>query len=236
MGEPVQISSFIISAEGKMELFGTDGGPIKPVSTILERSYPRAKNDKVLSSIPLVGTEVVTDPDLALMGHSHIVFIDGNEREISGKRVTVVATIRVRCVPGAEHIEHQIGAAFEFHELDRNADLVAIRLLCSVLEKQRATGDSFPVAFVIDSDLGKFRDFRARTLPLYEDWLLPEWAHLVFASDAAADSLVNRFLRLAHDTSIGLLNVIESRPLDPLPMHFAGPRTEYFRVWTKQPK
>lgn len=173
------------------------------------------------------------DPDLALLGHRHVVVIDGNEREISGRRVTVVATIRARCEPGSGYIEHYVSDAFEFHELDLNADLVAIRIICSEFEKLRKSNESFEVAFVIDSDLGKFRDFRARTIPIYEDWFLPDWAHLVFASDAAADSLVNKLLRLAHSTSIEVLDVIESRPLPPLAWHVSGPRTEYLRVWKK---
>jgi hypothetical protein len=236
MGVPVTVANMKVSEDGRIELYGPGGEFLRPVSAVLERSYPRAKGAKVLSSIPLAGPEMVVDANLAMLDHGQIAVIDGNERVIQGKRVTAVATVRARRGQEPGLMEHFLGTAFEFHDVepDRNADLIAIRLLCSEIEKLRPREDLSSVTFVIDSDLGKFAGFRARTTPIYEDWPLPEWAHLVFASDVAADSLVNVLLRTAHATSCELLDEIESKPLEPLPVHLAGPRTEYFRVWSKQ--
>lgn len=235
MGEKVTINAVQVGISGQIKLIGTGGMEIKPVKVTLKRSYERPKGEKILSSITVRGENIVSDVDMAILGHQVIAVIDANTREIRGQKITVAAVLRARPVGGGR-MQQWISCALEFRNVDCNADLLAIKVLCNEIEKQSGCGPINLVSFVIDSDLNMLEKYRDRISPIIDNWFLPSWASLEYASDSAADSFFNTMLREADSISNQILDVIENGKLEDQAEAHPIPHSEYFRILTLQPK
>ena len=213
MGKPVQINSFSVSADGSFKFMDTNGNSLQPEKAKLERVYERAKGPKVLSSLPISSLAAIAlDPNLALQKYDTIYALDTNTKKVHGQDVSVTAFIIGKWMQRFPNLEFGFNrmVAFEFHNADCHPDLLALKHLVLQMESESFRQKAGRVAIIIDSHLGIFPEIVSRQLPILDDCYFPEFADLVYASDAACDSIVNMLLQAADREANALLREIEA--------------------------
>ena len=234
MGKPVQIKSFSVSADGSFEFFDENGNSLQPAKTTLERGYERAKGSKILSRIPVSSiAPISSDPNLALQKYDTIFAMDTNTRPIHGQEVSVAAFILGKWTERSPTLKLGFApmAALEFHNVDCHPDLLALKHLILQMESDQSRSTAGRIAVVIDSHLGNFPKIVSRQLPILDDCYFPEWASLIYASDAARDSVANMLLKAADRAADTLLLQIESDASQSTSQVEAPEHSSYFRVW-----
>lgn len=233
MGQVVEMR-VSISSDGVIEFGSTDGQPIAPRDFVLERSFMRDSGKrKMLSSIQLPNENFDLDPTDALEASGQITVIDANKRRIRNREVWVAGCVRARLASDGT-LRVWEGNAIEFRDIgDCNADLLAMQMMCADIEDLRVEGLQGQITFVIDSDLGEFSKFRSRQKPLIDDWLLPSWASLAYATSDAVDSLANQLLRRADAMATEILNGIETGLIPDTPTPIWHKHSDYVRILKK---
>ena len=212
MGKPVQINSLSVSADGSFKFLDTNGNSLQPEKTKLERAYERAKGPKVLSRLPISSlAPIALDPNLALQKYDTIYALDTNTKKVHGQDVSVAAFIIGKWMQRFPNLEFGFNrmVALEFHNVDCHPDLLALKHLVLQMESESFRQKAGSIAIVIDSHLGIFPEIVSRQLPILDDCYFPEFADLIYASDAACDSIVNMLLQAADREANALLREIE---------------------------
>ena len=208
MGRPV-----IVTGYGFRPL----GGPrkpneLRPALATVQRSYDRPKGPKVLSLVHLSQDDpLALDPNGALLQFDVTIAIDCNTRQINGQAVSVAVVVQAKWLEGDPLGKPHIQAAGELQFRDaKSPELLALRHVLEGLEASgmAAAGGRFGV--VIDSHLGDLRKIESREAPILDDYFLPSWATLIFASDAANDRVPNALIRASDKRASDLLDRIEA--------------------------
>ena len=237
MGIPVQVKTFSVSADGSFQLFDENGNSLKPVKATLERSYERAKGPKVLSRIPSdISAPISSDPDTALLSYDTIFAIDTNTRSMGGQEISIAAVVlgkwterspTPRCRYSPIH-------ALEFRNVDCHPDLLALKHHIVEMERDPSRPSAGRVAFIVDSHLGNLPKIASREMPVLDDCFFPEWADLIYASDAAQDSVVNVLLRASDRAASSLLQHIQGGAGHDDSQVESPDHASYFRFWKFQ--
>ena len=233
MGEPTIAKGYSMSSSGGVVLFGEDGKPLQHDSATVERSYDRPKGPKILSKVFLdERAELVADIDTATLQFDTIFAVDSNSKRINGRDVWVAAITLCRWQqrhsrPVAEFAPTQ---AMEFRDVDCSPDLLALKRI--LLEIQKTPGIAAGrIGIVLDSHLGDLPKIEGRMIPLLDQYFLPTWAGLIYASDSASDCLPNKLLRASDKAATSLLRKIETGDWrEESPESFFDDRG-CFRVW-----
>jgi len=174
------------------------------------------------------------DAHLALVGFDVIYVIDANTREIRGESVSVAVLVLGRWSARGDG-EAKLGLApmyaLEYRDATVHADLLALHYCVLGLQASREPNSGLKVGIVVDSHLGELEAIRLRTAPVLDDVYLPEWADIIYATDAAADSVVNHLLKFADRESTKLLNLLEADKMPDAPWRSDAIHAAKFRVW-----
>jgi len=95
------------------------------------------------------------------------------------------------------------------------------------------------LGIVVDSALQEHQDINARKVGYYEDHYLPAFASLIYASDASADSLPNKMIKLCNAQATKILANLTPEAIKSIAMrngdkNFAG--YAIVRIKTKDPQ
>lgn len=235
MGIPVQIKNISITTDGSLHLFDENQKPLRPEKSILERSYERTKGPKVLTQIPTSPTNSLTlSPDLALTKYDTIFAIDTNTRKLHGRMVSVAALVLGKWTRAPDlKLCFAPTQALEFHDCDCHPDLLALKHVIMQIENDPRRSTAGNIAFIIDSHLGNFEKIISRQIPILDECYFPKWANLIYASDAASDSISNILLRASDHAANSLLQQIESGAGHLVSQEESPAHASYFRVWNK---
>lgn len=233
MGKPVQISSFSVSADGTFRFLDANGNSLQPEKTKLERIYERAKGPKVLSRLPISSLASITlDPNLALLKYDTIYALDTNTKKAHGQDVSIAAFVIGKWMQRFPSIQFGFSrmAALEFHNVDCHPDLLALKHLVLQMQGENFRQKAGRIAIILDSNLGIFSEIASRQLPILDDCYFPEFADLIYASDAASDSIVNLLLQAADREANALLREIEADADISTMQAEKADHSSYFRV------
>lgn len=234
MGKPVSLRGVGLSPTGELLMIGKEGTPLKHASARVERSYPREKGPKILSRVHLPkDSPLLADPDRALFQFDTLFAIDSNTRIIRDQSVSIAAIVLCKWVQKEPIplIGYAPTQAIEFRNIDCHPDLLAWKHFLLRFEEQKNFSQIGKVALIADSHLGDLAKIESREQPILDNFFLPKWASIVYASDAAKDRITNILLREADNSATNLLNQIEDgdwREESQEPFFDHG---RYFRVW-----
>lgn len=235
MEKPVILKEISISSYGEINMFGDNRKPLPHVSASVVRSYARPKGAKILSRVPLDGSAILNaDLNQTLLQFNRIFAIDSNSQAINGHNVSVAAiTLGTWVEQDSKPIlEYASTQAMEFRDIDCHPDLLALKQFLTRLPQHhpRIFMDG-RIGIVIDSHLRDLPRIEARDIPLLDDFFLPEWATLIYASDAASDSIPNILLRNSDKSATAVLKQIERGDwIEESQEQFFDHGT-YFRIW-----
>ena len=192
------VSSLTVEFDSLSESFTLKEGD--PSKTKLKKIYKRTSGkDKILSSIPQTSKASTFDADLALKQRfDHLIAIDTNTKVHKGNRVAIATAYYV------ENSLKDYDTKIPFIHLgsflirglseDEKAEPIGWFLtLKNKINYRHFKGRSLGVA--VDSELGEHDLINSRTKPFYGRFLLPKEFKLIFATDAAMDSLPNQMIR-----------------------------------------
>jgi hypothetical protein len=235
MGKPVIVSKVGLSPTGELIMIGNDGKPLKHASARVDRSYPREKKGpKILSSIHLPkGSPLLAEPDRALFQFDTIFAIDSNTKTIRDHAVSIAAITLCKWLQKepAPIAGYATTKAIEFRDIDCHPDLLAWKRFLIEIKEHPNFSEIGKVALIADSHLGDLAKIERREQPILDDFFLPEWVSIVYASDKPKDRLSNILLGEAHRYASNLLNQIENgdwREESQEPFIDHG---RYFRIW-----
>ena len=149
-----------------------------------------------------------------------------------GQDVSVAAFIIGKWMQRSPNLEFGFNrmVALEFHNVDCHPDLLALKHLVLQMESEIFRQKAGRIAIIIDSHLGIFPEIVSRQLPILDDCYFPEFADLVYASDAACDSIVNMLLQAADREANALLREIEADADLSTSQFEKSDHSSYFRV------
>lgn len=235
MGEPVKVRAFAMSPSGEIQLIGEDDKPLRHISATIERSYDRPKGPKVLSRVPLGNrAKLIADPDRALLQFDTIFAVDSNSRSINGRMVSVAAITLCKWLQRdpTPVVGFAPTQAMEFRDVDCHPDLLALKHFLIRLRETPNISEAGRIGIVIDSHLGDLPKIEARDVPLLDDYFLPVWVSLIYASDSASDRISNVLLRESDKAATRLLRQIEGGDWKDTSQEPFFDHGDYFRVWS----
>lgn len=189
---------------------------LDPDSVHLERSYAReAKGEKILTSIKTGNPRVPFDVMPALRANYDYLFaVDTNTRERDGRRVSVSIAYctpnsikkagDVPFVPVGGYVSLNVAPAVKPEKLGWHL------FISQILEKSGL--DCLKIGVVVDSELGELPAINKRLQPYYMNFMLPEYATLIYASDASSDSLPSQMIRLCDKVAESIFSQLAHDP------------------------
>ena len=196
---------------------------LDPTSLRSQISYARKKTDKVLTSSPTDGFSALGESfiDSLRKQFDYLIAVDTNTEltRIDGYKVSAccICSINVPLASATETTPYEHLAAYLILDSgdEGNAELLGWHLVATVhintpfLRTQR-------VGVIVDSELGDHIAINARQKPYYGNHLLPDNMTLVYASDAAAETFINRMIRMNDKNASGLIEAVKQKGLSTL--------------------
>jgi hypothetical protein len=152
------------------------------------------------------------EPTAYLEGIERVFAIDTNQRKMLGNTYSVGVVSGVQVKPNdkglldieAKVIDYlpQIGRQ---EKLENKNWKLFIENYLSVPENRKVS-----TGIIVDSDLGSIDKYNSKSLPIYENYFLPENIELIYASaDTKNDTIINKLISFSDEESTKYLNELE---------------------------
>ena len=193
-----KVSSLTVSYNPKDGTIQIDD--IDPETLNLNRSYERVSGkEKLLTSIKTKGTSVSFDtwPELR-SSFDYLVAVDTNTRTIADRRLSV--SIAYHSPRRLKEMTKEVPFVplCGYVMLDVSPEVNPERMGWHLILKNHTDARFFMglhLGFIVDSELGAIPAINKRAMPYYRSHLLPSYSTMIYASDAASDSLPNQMIR-----------------------------------------
>lgn len=156
------------------------GVPVPIESAVSKTAYDRAKGEKVLFQVP---GGVAMDLSGAFSAHSFdwLIAVDTNTKESGAERISITGALLARAalMPGCLRLERLELKCYEFRNVVGKPENLAWR---EVLRGLPLEVRGKRIGLVVDSDLGQIESYNSQTLPIYENFYLPTYVKLIYAS------------------------------------------------------
>lgn len=196
-GVPKQVVGITVDASGAVSMETSDGAA--PVSVVHADMRDRDKGSKYLTRVPVrVGEANIHEFIPALCKYKTIYVIDTNSREIEGKLISVSCIMMCRVEKKDDltyTVQTKYVAAFETHECLEKPENFAIMILHSMIMDGKNYKEDDLFAIVNDSDLGNYKSFNDRSLPIYGNVYLSPNISLLYASADTGKSILNSLMK-----------------------------------------
>lgn len=160
------------------------------------------KKDKVIFRQPIVNNQFVKDINLELIKYDAIVAIDTSYELIEGIKIAFTSVIifsKVSKDDESTYCYQQISDILEWDAttIDKPENLMYAQVIENIRLHNIERNQSPTIAVIVDSDLGNISLFNKRSMPIYEDYFLPENFYLFYAStDIGSENSQNKLLKL----------------------------------------
>ena len=205
-----------------------NGRPVQDVKVV--RSYARSgKKDKIISSINYGSNAPKTTGYMSQWSPANVVVdrfdsliaVDTNTKFINGVWTSVTAAwvIEPEWKKSIQQGRLNMSLLSCFMELHAEPPVDTegrgwYTTLHFGLDQQHATITPQSIGLIVDSKLGDHDRINARTLGYFSNHMLPPSFNLVYASDAAADSFLNKMIRQCDKTASDILLSVENGETD----------------------
>jgi hypothetical protein len=203
--------SVIFNPEIGLQLINEETGKtIAPTNVNSQLYYDRESRPKVVS----YSDSSITPSENAnhvLKNFEYLSAIDTNTRTINGRLISVSIICLGRWINEGEQTKfsfypHLYMDIFDYIEKpERHAWCEFIKLI--VKGENYEGDDNFGI--IVDSELGDIPDINNRTIPLYEEFYLPEKMSLIYASSDKSDTVQNYIIKKCDQLSTERINYLE---------------------------
>jgi len=236
MGKPVVVREAIIGPDGGITLHGEDSVVVAPVQSHLRTSYERPKGPKIVHQVPYGRGQPSGKPNLALLGFGRVLACDTNTIVCDVGQISVGSVFELeRRYEGQEVVvKLRPRFALEFRGVTTDQEKLSWVYVLIELQKKPSSGS---VALVVDSYLDELDDINARRKPLLDEYKLPDWATLIYASaDTGKEYLANKLLAECDEQASHILaGIADGRVGSEGLRAVQNPRYTHVRVWLADP-
>ncbi len=203
---PYPDSVKVISETGEIQFY-KDGKKIIPLASEMDYSYHRKTKEKVVRKYPIDPNQIMLHADYSIYNLDTVYIADTNtERDLS-----VTCVIKGKPVIGSNG--DNAGVRFRskpyivFKGMQSKPEQHAWKLL---LEREFSIEDGI-TGLIVDSDLDLIPEYNSRTMPITEDYFVPEQVQLIYASaDVGKEHILNKIMSQADKAAKTMLNKIKS--------------------------
>jgi hypothetical protein len=227
-------------ATGEIELY-YQGERVTPVRAFTSVEYDRAKGPKVLSTAEVDPEGLFVNPDVDLVRSDLFVAVDTNTKSINGETVSATGFAYCRGKGPVVTPDGQGGALFEyspptlaleFRNPNGSPEQVGWRLGMELVLMGKDYRPGLRVTLVVDSHLGDLSRFNDRSLPICDDFFLPQNFRLLYASADVRTQLCNQLITAADRAAGVVLDHLASGGGDPANLLEAVDRPySHVRLW-----
>ncbi|AJY51505.1 hypothetical protein [Halomonas sp. KO116] len=190
--------------DDEVEIIGSD-----PQFTKTDRSYERMSGkDKVELSIPSCDGKASFSPERQLLRqYKWLLAVDTNY--ITLKDVvyacTVVYATTEELYPGIKEVPYAplVTYLFKNPRSNTNPELIGWHLALKHLYQPR---DRSQIGMVVDSEAGNLSAFNSRVKPYLDEYVLPSYVDLIYASADQGSKLPNQMIKLCDKVGAQVLN------------------------------
>lgn len=238
-GVPEAINGLRISESGLFSLQFV-GNTKQPAAAHLETTYERiGKHPKVVHYTPLDPAAPWVNPNLVLERFDLLLAIDTNTISNSNGSISLAVVVKGKYQMVGENrlAQWEPIHAIEFHNIIGQAENIGWRSLIESIIATPEYNGLASVGILVDSDLGKIKEFNSRKLPIESDFFLPPRFELLYATaDTGSEFVANLMLSRADKVSTAILRQIVGGKINPDQLHPAhnAPYSHY-RIWTILP-
>lgn len=182
-----------------------DGKRVSPAHSNFLSFYEGETKNRILSDVPFSrGRDYTVCPIETVRSYDHVWAIDTNRRNAFGVTLNVAALCAIDPVSG-DKIE-RIGGML-FGKTSGNAECYGWRRWIEFI--QRSADPKGRYAIIVDSEFGVIEQMNKRLVPVHGQFMLPSNFTIIYASDRAADSILNRAIKASHKLSNDMLKSFE---------------------------
>lgn len=187
------------------------------------------KPPKALSVTPLISDQLHLDANSALRCFDMMIAIDTNDKTINGEEHSATGIIVAEWL--SDKADPKYTYAYETPFCVEYLSLLSPREIigwCIALQHLNTVGlikASAKIAIIVDSYLEDLPKFNSRSIPLYQDFYLPQQFTLIYASaDAGAEFIANQLLKNADKAATLTLEYFATNPESQYPSQaYEGP-------------
>lgn len=187
---------------GRYDLLEAD-----PVKTIVSRYYerPSGKPKYLAQSSPLSKDAVLCSESSILMNCECLVSIDTNTRLMNGRRVSVTTAYMTDIPLILDQTEIPFSHLVSYIVVGHSHEVAAEKLGWYLVMKNKLrpkVKGSKKLGIIVDAHLSEIPTINARSQSFYRNYLLPEQFSMIYASDCAADGIVNHMIRYSEKSNV----------------------------------
>jgi hypothetical protein len=203
----VEINLMIDMVNDENKVILAHNGEVVP-SDKLVRGYFGENKTRILSEIPCEINDHSLSEIKKLQKYDRIVAIDTNSSFCEKIKINLGIAYHIVGQIHETAIEWELTWINQYFVLVGESEKIENRNWRQLIEFILRHRNYYPqqrIGLVVDSDLGNLKDYNKRTKPLCDNFYLPDNFELIFASDKAADSILNSAIKICHNTSIKVL-------------------------------
>lgn len=218
--------------DGTIEV-SLDGVPIPIQSAISKTAYDRTKGEKVLFQVP---SDARLDLNNAFSAHTFdwLIAVDTNTKTSGAEQISVTGALLARAtlVPGYIKLERFELRCSEYRNVVGKPENMAWREVIRGLPLE-VRGKR--IGLIVDSDLGQIEAYNSQSMPIYEQYYLPTYVKLIYASaDFKSEHVYNRLMSRVDAEARGVLEHVVANPDDRRDLkQMEGRPFTHFRKWVK---
>ena len=237
MGKPVQANGFRFDPKtGECALLN-NGKPLKPKKVTVDTGYERKKGHKYLNKGNLPIDKLYANPNRILEMYDDIYAIDTNYRKIKSVTIAVTGVVGGQNlqpgIPNHTAIRYKPLKCLEFRNPKGSPENIGWKTTIEMILSAPNFKKTTRVACIIDSDLGNRDKYNSQSIPLCDDFYLPDNFQLIYASsDSGKENIANQMLSMADKSAKAVLKIIkDGKESGVLEVSQNNEPYSHFRVW-----
>lgn len=219
-------------ADGTVQI-SHKGVPIPIQAAVSKTAYDRPKGEKVLLQVP---SEARLDLNNAFSMHTFdwLIAVDTNTKMAGAEQISVTGALvaRANLLPGFIRLERFQLRCYEYRDVAGKPENMAWR---EVLRGLPLEVRGQRIGLIVDSDLGQIEAYNSQSMPIYEQYYLPAYVKLIYASsDFKSEHAYNLLMSRVDAEARGILEHVIANPEDRRDLkQVEGKPFTHFRKWIK---
>ena len=214
-----------------------NGKPLIPNKVTVDTGYKRKKGRKYLNKGSLPTDKLYANPNRVLELYDDIYAIDTNYRTINSVRIAVTGIVGGQNlkpgIPNHTAIRYRPLKCLEFRNPKGRPENLGWKITIELILRAPNFKKTTRVACIVDSDLGNRDNYNSQSIPLFDDFYLPNNFQLIYASsDSGKENLANQMLSMADNNARAVLKIIkDGKESGVLKATQNNEPYSHFRVW-----
>lgn len=226
---------------GEIRLF-YKGERVTPEHATTQISYQRdAKPPKILTKTDTALTKIRASPNASLCGYDKIFSVDTNTKYIDdlGMNLSITGIVSGHIyesyLEDSIRVDYGIVGAIEFWGIKSSHERIGWKKTIQEIQSNKEFPLLSKIGLIVDSYIDEIPSINQRTLPVFEDFYLPNKFHLMYAnSDKGSESILNKMIAAADKHAANIMDrVIKNRPTGGVIKSSEG-HYEYIRYWDEK--